>query len=101
MALDFFWHSLHERPSGKGARDYLAKRGIKPELIDDFQIGYVPRGWDNLLNYLTKKGYRAGIVVDQHFVAKATAQQGIDRHFQYLASYVPQRRFDAGDGAGE
>ena len=62
MALDFFRHSLHERPAGKIARDYLAKRGIKPEIINDFQVGYAVKGWDNVLNYLIKKGHRPALI---------------------------------------
>jgi len=62
MALDFFWHSLHERQAGKGARDYLAKRRIKPEIVDEFQVGYAPKGWDNVLSYLIKKGHRPALI---------------------------------------
>jgi DNA primase len=62
LALDFFRHSLHELPAGKGARDYLAKRRIKPEVVDDFQVGYAPKGWDNVLNYLIKKGHRPALI---------------------------------------
>jgi len=62
MALDFFRQSLHERSAGKGARDYLAKRRIKPEIVDDFQVGYAAKGWDNVLNYLIKKGHRPTLI---------------------------------------
>lgn len=62
MALDLYRHSLHESPAGKAARDYLAKRRMTPEVVDDFQIGYAPQGWDNVLNYLTKKGYDPALI---------------------------------------
>ena len=35
---------------------YLKKRGLSPEIIDKFHLGYAPKGWDNLLNFISKKG---------------------------------------------
>jgi DNA primase len=35
---------------------YLKKRGLSSQIIDRFNIGYAPRGWDNLLNFFSKKG---------------------------------------------
>jgi len=38
--------------------DYLRKRGLKNETIDEWRIGYAPDSWDSLLSFLFKKGYR-------------------------------------------
>ena len=39
-------------------QEYLFKRGLKNETINEFDIGFAPDGWKNLLNYLTAKGFR-------------------------------------------
>jgi len=40
------------------ALEYLKKRGLKGETIDDFQIGFAPNEWHALEEYLTGKGYK-------------------------------------------
>ena len=56
QAMDFFKQALHRKPSGQVAMDYLKKRGLAAHIIDRFNIGYAPKGWDNLLNFFSKKG---------------------------------------------
>jgi len=34
------------------ARDYLKRRGLSPEIAEEFEIGFAPSGWDGLLNHL-------------------------------------------------
>ncbi len=49
--------------------DYLYKRGLKNETIDEWRLGYAPDSWDSLLTFLKSKGYReieiekAGLVI--------------------------------------
>ena len=69
QARDFFHQRLVKSPLGQAGRDYLAKRGISQEIIENFQLGYVPDGWDHLLNQLASKKMpprlleKAGLVV--------------------------------------
>jgi DNA primase len=58
-ARDYFRQQLESREQGAPARDYLARRGITPEIRDEFQLGFAPPRWDALVNYLTRKGCRA------------------------------------------
>jgi len=53
-AVDFFSRVLLENPLGEKAREYLLKRGINREIIDNFKLGYAPQGWDNLAVYFSK-----------------------------------------------
>ena len=43
-------------PEGKAALDYLKERGVSPEMIDAFQLGYSPNSWDALKRYLASMG---------------------------------------------
>lgn len=51
------------------ARAYIERRGVAPEVIKTFQIGFAPSGWDILTKYLLKKGFaiedcvKAGITI--------------------------------------
>lgn len=56
IARDFFHQVLLRRPEGAPAREYLAKRGITPEITRDFMLGYAPPAWDSLLKYMQNKG---------------------------------------------
>lgn len=43
---------------GKAARDYLTERGLKPETIKNFRLGYAPNDWRMLLEHLTQIGFK-------------------------------------------
>ena len=51
-----------ELAKNQSAQKYLKDRGIKPETIDEFDLGYSPGG-DSLTVFLIKKGYAVGDVV--------------------------------------
>jgi DNA primase len=54
-AAAFYRHTL-ESPGGQRAREYLARRGLTPKIIQDFQLGYAPDEWEALRNHLQNKG---------------------------------------------
>ncbi|MEI7879291.1 MAG: DNA primase [bacterium] len=56
-AAALFHRQLLQSPDAQIARDYLHKRQITPEIIEDFMIGYAPDSWDFLLQWAQKKGH--------------------------------------------
>lgn len=56
LALEFYRHCLTHPQKGQAARDYLAGRGLSAQVIEAFQLGYAPPGWDHLARFL--KGRR-------------------------------------------
>jgi DNA primase len=56
-AAFYFRQALRGTPRGKTVAEYLDKRGITPESLDAFGIGYAPDERDSLLAYLKKKGF--------------------------------------------
>ncbi|EKE18820.1 MAG: hypothetical protein ACD_9C00221G0001 [uncultured bacterium] len=43
---------------GKGKiMQYLHERGINDDSIREFRLGYAPGGWDNILKFLSERGY--------------------------------------------
>ncbi len=59
QALEFFRALLKHPDHGQTARDYIERRGISPEMVADFQIGYAPDRWDGLVQMITKNGWDA------------------------------------------
>jgi DNA primase len=53
----YFRQGLRSPQHGAPAGAYLAKRGIRPETIEKFGLGYAPDLWDGLLTYIKKKGF--------------------------------------------
>jgi DNA primase len=67
-ACEFFERCLRE-PRGEIARAYLAARGVRPETMRRFRLGYAPEGWTALTDYLLGRRVtreeleRSGLVV--------------------------------------
>jgi DNA primase len=78
-----FRQSLNAEPR---AREYLAKRGVAPEIVQLFAIGYAPARWDALIDkYGTTEDerqvlHRAGLVIErQPEAGRATTPGFYDR----------------------
>jgi DNA primase len=62
-AAEYYHHLLLNASVGKIARNYVSKRGLSPETIENFQLGFAPEGWDTLKQYLKDKEYgEAGLL---------------------------------------
>jgi len=56
-AARFFHNFLIKMPASQAALDYLLKRGLKMETIEEWCVGFIPEQWDLLTQYLLKKGF--------------------------------------------
>ncbi len=52
MVVRYFCRQLREHPEAHRAVNYLKGRGISGELAAEFELGFAPSGWDNLLKSL-------------------------------------------------
>lgn len=57
LSAAFYHRVLLDSPRSQLARDYLNQRGVSPEMIEEFQIGFIPDEWDLLTKFLLKKGF--------------------------------------------
>lgn len=70
-AARYYHHLLLHAPEAERARQYLARRGLTPETIAQFQLGYSLPAWEALRNHLTSRGFtpaelvRAGLLVER------------------------------------
>jgi DNA primase len=54
-AKEFFEKQLENNIEVQG---YLQKRGLKPETIKEFHLGFAPDDWRSLTNFLIKSGFK-------------------------------------------
>ena len=56
LAAAFYQKVLLQTDAGKNGLNYLGKRGINPEAVKSFRLGYAPPHWTGLVEILRKKG---------------------------------------------
>ncbi|MBI2485029.1 DNA primase [Candidatus Uhrbacteria bacterium] len=71
MARAFYAKVLETSTLALEAREYVAKRAIPQELVQDFGLGYAPDRWDGLVVALRKRDFS-----DQELLAAGLAQRG-------------------------
>ena len=54
LAAEFYVNNLFKDGSQSEVKNYLLNRGINEETIKTFQIGFAPKGWDNLSTFFKK-----------------------------------------------
>ncbi|MFA5275815.1 MAG: DNA primase [Candidatus Omnitrophota bacterium] len=68
LAVAFYENNLNSA-EGLKVREYLLKRGIKPQFIKEMRLGYARESWDALINHLRAQGFslalldKAGLIV--------------------------------------
>jgi DNA primase len=93
LALEYFRKCLFGSV-GHSARAYLEKRGLIGDIIEKFQIGFAPDGWDGLVRFFQAKnvpamlGERAGLL-------KLKAEK--KRHYDGFRNRVIFPIFDIGN----
>ncbi|EFI42374.1 DNA primase [Peptoniphilus sp. oral taxon 386] len=75
-AAKFFMLSLSR---SKSAYMYLKNRNIDNDTIRDYGLGYAPDSWNELFNYLSKKGFNGDELEEFNLVSKSKSGKFIDR----------------------
>lgn len=81
-AGQFFYNELTQNKVHTEASSYLNHRGINQEIIDKFLIGFAPQGWDNLLRYLSNKGFSPAIIHKAGLIIPRTNSTGYYDRFR-------------------
>jgi DNA primase len=55
-------NALLNEAGGQIARDYLTKRGVSPEAVKLFRLGYAPDAWDDTVNWSKSKDLEPALV---------------------------------------
>jgi DNA primase len=78
-ASEYFTERLKTSEDAAAARKYLRNRGYDAEIVDSFDIGFSPAGWDVLTNHLKGKGYSLKTLTDAGLTSKSRQGRPIDR----------------------
>lgn len=54
IVIRFYCKQLREHPAAPQAVEYLKARGLSGQIAADFELGFAPPGWDNLINSIGK-----------------------------------------------
>ncbi len=81
-AVTFYRHQLTQNPAGAEALAYLHKRGLTPETIEAFGLGYAPDRWDAAQQYFNAKGYSDEELLTVGLVTERQGGSGVYDRFR-------------------
>ncbi len=81
-AMGFYCQTLHSHAAGDRGMAYLKKRGMTKETINDFNIGYAPKGWETLVNFFSKKGVSLPLVEKSGLIVPRKGRNGYYDRFR-------------------
>ena len=70
--------ALDNDAKGQIARDYLKKRGVSPDAVKLFRLGYAPDAWDDTVNWARSKSFDLALVEQAGLIIR---KEGADRHY--------------------
>lgn len=82
QAADFYQQQLQQHANGPAVQQYLQRRGLSPQTILDFQLGYAPDGWDGVLKQLSNGKPKA--VRDQLIELKLVNRNENGREYDFF-----------------
>jgi DNA primase len=82
LAARYYQKMLEQSSVAECARAYVKGRGITPELVNLFCIGYANDGWDDLTQFLFKRGYSETEIVTAGLGQKKKSGSGLIDRFR-------------------
>jgi DNA primase len=64
LAVMYYRNLLINAPQAQAARDHLQKRGLKPETVEAFELGYALPAWDAATKFFAERGYSQKEMID-------------------------------------
>ncbi len=81
-AAQKFYHQYLLSSEGTAVRQYLSTRQVTADSLKEFGLGYSPKDWDKLSNYLRNQGFALNDVVDAGLALKSERGPGIYDRFR-------------------
>jgi len=81
IAADYFHARLLSEKAGRGAREYLKRRGIRHETIEKYRLGYAPPGWTNMVGHFRTRSVDMKMVQSLGLIVPRK-QEGWYDHFR-------------------
>lgn len=78
LAASFFHNCLTQTSLGKVGLEYLKKRGLTKETIDNFRLGFAPEGWDRLYKAFRERGIEDSVLLELNLARKNSEGRAYD-----------------------
>jgi DNA primase len=78
-AAEFFHERLKTGSDAAAARAYLRNRGYEADIVQQFQLGYSPDSWDELVRHLSARKVSEATMVTAGLASRSSAGRLIDR----------------------
>ncbi len=78
-AAEYYHQLLLNTQEAQTVRDYLAKRGLNAQSVENFKLGYSPNTWDSLQKYLEERGYSIAEIMEAGLVIEGENKMKHDR----------------------
>ncbi len=65
-----FFHQQLKTPAATGVWDYIRKRGLSPNTVTRFGMGFAPNQWTALIDAMTAKGYEKAELLEAGLVSQ-------------------------------
>lgn len=75
-ATAYFHDILMNRPEGELGRQYFAKRGVDPDTMKAFRLGYAPDRWNGLIEALSTRGVNPHELAEVGLAIEREGQEG-------------------------
>lgn len=82
LAAEYFHHLLMESDEAARARAYLEGRGLRPETLRAFQVGYARDSWQALGDYLKRQGWHEADLIQAGLVTEREGTGGTYDRFR-------------------
>ncbi|CAA9578093.1 MAG: DNA primase [uncultured Thermomicrobiales bacterium] len=79
LAATFFANVLHNSQAGAPGRETIERRGLSPEVVERFRLGFAPDSWDGLLRFLGSRGHDAALAAEAGLLSARDAGGHYDR----------------------
>lgn len=76
LATKFYEYQLWGSPGKGKILEYLLGRGLNDETIKLFRLGYAPKGWRNVIQFLLKRGYQLEEIAKTGLAVQSSKTQG-------------------------
>ena len=78
-AAEFYRDRLKQADDAAAARRYLRHRGYDADVVERFEIGYSPEGWDILTRFLGQQGITEKVMMTAGLSSRSRQGRLIDR----------------------
>ena len=101
LTAQYFASQLKNPQAGKTAREYLVSRGFDDQAIEDYQMGWAPQGWRNLLTHLESQAKCSRDTLAKYgLVSKKEAADTKDKKDAYYDRFRERLIFPIQDSHG-